>query len=112
MGKCCEANLATSYCGLDPGSPETQDQDQMNSQSNPIMTQRNLDQDQVDPQSSNIVVYPSVMTSISFGPSGLATHCFGMSLSFSPRSKHKIPQDQDYLPNRGLDMDMEVIILL
>ena len=48
---------------------ETQDQDRMNPQSSLIMIQQNQIQ---DPQGSFI-------TSISFGPSGLATHCISMS---------------------------------
>ena len=52
----------------------------------------------------------SYKTSISFGPSGLATHCIGMSLSFSPRS-NKTPQDQECQPDRGLDMDMVVNLM-
>ena len=80
---------------------KTQDQDRMNSQSNLVMTQQNQTQD----------TQSSYKTSVSFGPSGLATHCIGMSLSFSPRS-NKTPQDQECQPDRGLDMDMVVILIM
>ena len=71
-----DPHAASQDQGLVETQTKTQDPDWMTSQGNLVKTQ--LDQTQDTPS--------SYKTSISFGPSGLATHCIGMSCPFSPKS--------------------------
>ena len=71
---------------------KTQDQDWMNSQGNLVMTQQDQTQD----------TQSSYKTSISFGPSGLATHCVLFPVLLYPNL------ETSFLKTKTGPLDMEL----
>ena len=71
---------------------KTQDQDRMNSQSNLVMIQQNQTQD----------TQSSYKTSVSFGPSGLATHCVQFPVLLYPNL------ETSFLKTKTGPLDMEL----